>query len=104
MKLQLTQNPIWKSLPTMSKPLTAPPLHSSMKKSSSTSAPAASPSMRQRNGSFKVLLQKFSINERPMRNEFPIFDHHPELIYLDSAATAHKPRSVIDALTQFYSS
>lgn len=39
-----------------------------------------------------------------MRSEFPIFTHHPELVYLDSAATAHKPRSVIDALTQFYSS
>lgn len=37
-----------------------------------------------------------------MRNEFPIFTHHPELIYLDSAATAHKPRCVIEALTQFY--
>ncbi len=38
-----------------------------------------------------------------MRDEFPIFDKHPELIYLDTAATAHKPRCVIDALTQFYS-
>jgi len=38
-----------------------------------------------------------------MRDEFPIFQAHPELIYLDSAATAHKPRSVIDALTRFYS-
>ncbi len=38
-----------------------------------------------------------------MRDEFPIFDEHPKLIYLDSAATAHKPRCVIDAITQFYS-
>lgn len=38
-----------------------------------------------------------------MRDEFPIFTKHPELIYLDSAATAHKPRSVIDALAKFYS-
>jgi cysteine desulfurase/selenocysteine lyase len=38
-----------------------------------------------------------------MRSEFPIFDAHPDLIYLDSAATAHKPRCVIDALTKFYS-
>jgi len=37
-----------------------------------------------------------------MRDEFPIFRAHPELIYLDSAATAHKPKCVIDALTQFY--
>lgn len=38
-----------------------------------------------------------------MRDEFPIFTAHPELIYLDSAATAHKPRSVIEALSRFYS-
>ncbi len=37
-----------------------------------------------------------------MRDQFPIFKKHPELIYLDSAATAHKPKSVIDALMQFY--
>jgi len=37
-----------------------------------------------------------------MRDQFPIFETHPELIYLDSAATAHKPKCVIDALTQFY--
>lgn len=37
-----------------------------------------------------------------MRDEFPIFDAHPDLIYLDTAATAQKPRSVIDALTKFY--
>ncbi|HEY4255153.1 MAG TPA: aminotransferase class V-fold PLP-dependent enzyme, partial [Chlamydiales bacterium] len=38
-----------------------------------------------------------------MRDEFPIFQKHPELIYLDSAATTHKPRSVIEALSRFYS-
>lgn len=38
-----------------------------------------------------------------MRDEFPIFKKHPEWIYLDSAATAHKPQCVIDALTKFYS-
>ncbi|MBI5272977.1 MAG: SufS family cysteine desulfurase [Chlamydiia bacterium] len=37
-----------------------------------------------------------------MRDNFPIFSHHPELIYLDSAATTHKPQSVIDALSRFY--
>jgi cysteine desulfurase / selenocysteine lyase len=37
------------------------------------------------------------------REAFPIFRHHPEWIYLDSAATAHKPQCVIDAITQFYS-
>lgn len=38
-----------------------------------------------------------------MRNEFPVFEHQPELIYFDSAATTQKPKCVIDALTQFYS-
>lgn len=37
-----------------------------------------------------------------MREQFPIFKKHPGLIYLDSAATAHKPRSVIDAITSVY--
>lgn len=39
-----------------------------------------------------------------MRDEFPIFRKYPNLVYLDSAATAHKPQCVIDALTTFYSS
>ncbi len=37
-----------------------------------------------------------------MRDEFPIFKAHPDLIYLDSAATSHKPQCVIDAITKFY--
>lgn len=37
-----------------------------------------------------------------MKTLFPIFDEHPGWVYLDSAATAQKPRSVIDALTNFY--
>jgi len=37
-----------------------------------------------------------------MRSEFPIFTKHPDLIYLDSAATAHKPACVIEALRRFY--
>ncbi|HEV7737337.1 MAG TPA: SufS family cysteine desulfurase [Chlamydiales bacterium] len=37
-----------------------------------------------------------------MRSEFPIFTKHPDLIYLDSAATAHKPACVIESLRRFY--
>ncbi len=37
-----------------------------------------------------------------IRSLFPIFEKHPELIYLDSAATAQKPKCVIDALANFY--
>src|SRR3989344_2325844 len=36
------------------------------------------------------------------RGEFPIFKKHPELVYLDSAATTHKPKSVLEALLKFY--
>lgn len=38
-----------------------------------------------------------------MKRHFPIFEKHPELIYLDTAATAHKPKAVLDALLRFYS-
>lgn len=38
-----------------------------------------------------------------VREQFPIFSKHPNLVYLDNAATTQKPQSVIAALTQFYS-
>ncbi len=38
-----------------------------------------------------------------LKSDFPIFEHHPSLIYLDSAASTQKPKPVIDALTEFYS-
>lgn len=34
--------------------------------------------------------------------DFPFFRAHPELIYLDSAATTHKPLQVIERLCDFY--
>ena len=37
------------------------------------------------------------------KSAFPIFKNNPTLVYLDSAATTHKPRSVIKAETDFYS-
>ena len=37
------------------------------------------------------------------RSSFPIFKSNPTLVYLDSAATTHKPRSVIKTETDFYS-
>lgn len=38
-----------------------------------------------------------------MKEQFPIFQSVPDLIYLDSAATTHKPKQVIEALAKFYS-
>jgi cysteine desulfurase/selenocysteine lyase len=37
------------------------------------------------------------------KKDFPLFEKHPSLVYLDSAATTHKPQAVIDAITTFYS-
>ena len=39
-----------------------------------------------------------------VKKDFPIFSEFPHLIYLDSGATTHKPQTVIDAITRFYSS
>lgn len=39
-----------------------------------------------------------------IRGDFPIFQEHPELVYLDSAATSHKPETVIDGIANFYRS
>ena len=36
------------------------------------------------------------------RQQFPIFQHHPNLVYLDSAATTQKPKMVIEGITRFY--
>jgi cysteine desulfurase / selenocysteine lyase len=36
------------------------------------------------------------------RADFPLLQRHPELHYLDSAATAQKPKSVLDAEREFY--
>jgi cysteine desulfurase/selenocysteine lyase len=32
---------------------------------------------------------------------FPIFDKHPELVYLDNAASTQKPKAVIDGVSDF---
>lgn len=37
-----------------------------------------------------------------LKSEFPIFTHHPNLVYLDTAATSQKPRAVLAAMQQFY--
>ena len=37
-----------------------------------------------------------------IRDDFPIFDERPELVYLDNAATSQKPEAVIKAVKDFY--
>lgn len=39
--------------------------------------------------------------QRELRRQFPILTAHPELAYLDSAATAQKPQAVLDAVTAY---
>ena len=39
---------------------------------------------------------------RIVRREFPIFATHPDLVFLDSGASAQKPRAVIDGIADFY--
>src|SRR5579862_5834836 len=41
---------------------------------------------------------------RELRREFPIFERNPGLVFLDSGASAQKPRQVIDGIAEFYRS
>ena len=38
-----------------------------------------------------------------VKNDFPVFDKNPELIFLDTAASALKPKSVIERINNCYS-
>ncbi len=42
------------------------------------------------------------MNITQIRNDFPIFTHNPELIFLDNASTTQKPQAVIDTLREYY--
>ncbi|WP_232832170.1 aminotransferase class V-fold PLP-dependent enzyme [Nocardiopsis sp. FIRDI 009] len=39
--------------------------------------------------------------QRPLREQFPIITGHPDLAYLDSAATSQKPRAVLEAVQEY---
>ncbi len=43
-----------------------------------------------------------SVDPLTLRQEFPVFAHNPGLVFLDTAASAQKPRAVIDGLAEFY--
>ncbi|MYT20225.1 aminotransferase class V-fold PLP-dependent enzyme [Streptomyces sp. SID7760] len=47
------------------------------------------------------VLEELGPWQRRMRAQFPIIVAHPELAYLDSAATAQKPRAVLDAVQHY---
>jgi cysteine desulfurase / selenocysteine lyase len=37
-----------------------------------------------------------------LKREFPVFEQHPRLVFLDTAASAQKPHAVIDGIANFY--
>ena len=42
------------------------------------------------------------IERNPFKQDFPLLAGHPELAFLDSAATAQRPACVLDAERRFY--
>ncbi|MFI8193743.1 aminotransferase class V-fold PLP-dependent enzyme [Streptomyces sp. NPDC085946] len=49
----------------------------------------------------RVALDELGEWQRALRAQFPIITGHPGLAYLDSAATAQKPRAVLDAVHDY---
>ncbi|HWK43312.1 MAG TPA: cysteine desulfurase [Stellaceae bacterium] len=47
-------------------------------------------------------LSRRALDPLALKRDFPIFANNPGLVFLDSAASAQKPRVVIDALSHFY--
>jgi cysteine desulfurase / selenocysteine lyase len=45
-----------------------------------------------------------SFDPRAVKRDFPIFERHPRLVFLDSGASAQKPAVVIDRVAEFYRS
>ena len=43
-----------------------------------------------------------AFDPRQLRREFPIFANNPDLVFLDSAASAQKPRAVIERMADYY--
>lgn len=42
------------------------------------------------------------LNPEALKKDFSIFEYNPRLVYLDAAATAQKPQSVLDAMETYY--
>jgi cysteine desulfurase/selenocysteine lyase len=45
---------------------------------------------------------RITFDPRALRREFPIYQNNPGLVFLDSGASAQKPRAVIDGVADFY--
>jgi len=42
------------------------------------------------------------IDVRKIKQDFPIYNYHPEIVYLDSTATSLNPKVVVDKLKEYY--
>ncbi|MDT7919931.1 MAG: aminotransferase class V-fold PLP-dependent enzyme [Meiothermus sp.] len=42
------------------------------------------------------------VTPQAIRQDFPLLLHHPDLVYLNSAATSQKPEVVIEAVSRYY--
>src|SRR5215475_13790216 len=43
-----------------------------------------------------------ALDPQIVKRDFPVFENNPGLVFLDTAASAQKPRSVIDGVAVFY--
>src|ERR1700694_4745200 len=43
-----------------------------------------------------------ALDPQVISRDFPFFENNPGLVFLDSAASAQKPRAVIDGIAEFY--
>src|SRR5579875_1141584 len=43
-----------------------------------------------------------TFDAQAIRRDFPVFTNNPGLVFLDTAASAQKPRAVIDGIAEFY--
>jgi cysteine desulfurase/selenocysteine lyase len=43
-----------------------------------------------------------ALDPRAVRRDFPVFENNPGLVFLDSGASAQKPRQVIDTIADYY--
>ena len=48
------------------------------------------------------LVNGVDIEANPYKKDFPLFGRHPEVAFLDSAATAQRPAAVLNAQREFY--
>ena len=48
------------------------------------------------------MIEKTSLDVEKIREDFPIFQNNPDLIFLDNASTTQKPKSVLDTITHYY--